>query len=311
MATLGGGPPLLSLLTGVAQGVSRAEEKKAERERQAILNRLRESQIETAQQSLELRRQQEERLREQESRRRAEAGRAHVQGILEKAQEIRERRDEEAFMEQVVDLRANELRENFPESGVGELRLRARADLEGLLEAPEPPSAEDDPSPMDVRRTRENRLEANVSKILDTPELREEIINTPDIEGISEIAQRPEVVSEGFSFDELQEAWERTGTKDAAREFDRSQVATSARLTAEQMVRFHGSPEAAVRNYFVQVGQLENPTGIQAAQLEAVGEALEEIVGGSDEFGDIRREFSETSREFERSLGGEDDDEGE
>lgn len=56
---LGGGPPLLSLLTGVAEGVTKGQAIQREREREAIMNALRQQQMENTRQIMGQRRDEE------------------------------------------------------------------------------------------------------------------------------------------------------------------------------------------------------------------------------------------------------------
>lgn len=97
---LGGGPPGLAILTGVAKGVREEREKERERRRQAVLDRLRETQVEQAQQSIDISAAREERLRQMFE---AQQAQADAQQDAAEAAEARRQRFLQGRVPELVD----------------------------------------------------------------------------------------------------------------------------------------------------------------------------------------------------------------
>lgn len=140
----GGAPPLVSVLTGFAKGVTEVQKRKEERQRQAMIDALRKAQDQRARRQLDL----------------AEQREARAQSQFEQRQDLAEQEAEADEAE--ADRRAEYVRARVPElvdAGFSQVAAIQRAGREAANEitaTPAPQPEEEDP--MDALREKEARL---------------------------------------------------------------------------------------------------------------------------------------------------------
>lgn len=309
--SLGGGPPALSLLTGLARGVTEREKRRREEERQAVLNRLREAQIGESRARVELGRQQEERLRireerlrEQERAARAEAARsrdADIRARHYRAREIMEaaeaagepisiqqalarvHAESEGYSDPYPSPR--EIRQEARESEVEqEEREREKREFEMSEERHRSSMAED-------RREREEdeaeqRAQDRIREIINDDALAAALARTYDPDEVVDIAGSEANMQDGeprFSTQELLQAREEIG---GPRGEDPEQIAHVIRgrtQARDYLNRAGGDPEAAMDLLYADLSDEQVSAAMinmpgAPAQIEAAIDELERLI---------------------------------
>lgn len=199
MATLGGGPPMLSLLTGVAQGISSHRERERRERDQAIINRLREQQIATAEANIETTKQREDARRVQAE---AEAAEMAARREAEAAQQAQRNK----LVQEFITAREAEILESGLTEDPNAARLKAmleaqEQDFDQFMQAPEEPEG---PTVSEQRFLQQSALEQDVKDILNDNELRHAVSVAPTLD---------EAIAAGQGRDPLAiaEAWKKLG----------------------------------------------------------------------------------------------------
>lgn len=129
---LGGGPPILSLLTGAARGVTAGRKDAMERQREAVLNQLRQLQMQSAAQGIQYARTAEARAAEMHERTIMAQDAA---AAAAEAETVTDRQDANTI--------ARRLRQQNPELGMSDAFAQAQAIVNGRMEMPEDPAQTD------------------------------------------------------------------------------------------------------------------------------------------------------------------------
>lgn len=276
--TLGGASPLLSMLTGVARGVTEADQKMKEQQRTAMLDRLRVGEYNRAEGQYQLQKQAADRA--EEERARQAAGDAQRGADLEGA----------------VSVRAGDLMKQIPSLGEGAARLRARAELTTqmpqLPAPPDPTKVEGDQLDIAFKKqrnanearqagvdTQKTSDEQKVQEVLRDPSLPLALGRIESPAGLVElqrtIAVSPEYAKKGITYDHLLAAWKQMGVKKDSDEFAVSKAKDQGTLDAESLIQAAGSSDAAITALNARYQQNSGTLGReQLARMEATRREL-------------------------------------
>jgi hypothetical protein len=166
----GGSSPGMSILIGVAQGVSNADKRKREMEQEAINARLKEQQITQMEENTRLNKEREQRLKETEIARQEQAATVRDEAEAQRAQQLEQK---EMF--------TGLLAKQYMGEGADELTAyeRAMMDIEGIdwdVADPDEEVSIRDQAFMDDRATAE-ALEADMERLWANKELRDQMMN--------------------------------------------------------------------------------------------------------------------------------------